>query len=132
VKQFLTFTAHGAAQTAVAHALDHEMGWVAELAASLQAKRDLLSDGLRGTGLEVLRSEGTYFVQADVAGLGWRSGGDFARALPERAGVVCIPTEVFCDGDVGRTLVRFAFCKQDAVLEEAVARLAKADLGCEA
>jgi N-succinyldiaminopimelate aminotransferase len=128
VKQFLTFTAHGAAQAAVAYALDHEMPWVAGLSASLEQKRTLLSDGLRGTGLEVLRSEGTYFVQADVAGLGWTSGTAFARALPERAGVVCIPTEVFCDSDVGRTLVRFAFCKQDSVLEEAVARLAAADL----
>ena len=128
VKQFLTFTAHGAAQTAVAHALDTEMGWVAALRSSLQAKRDLLSEGLRRTGLEVLPSQGTYFVQADVAALGWTSGGDFARALPERAGVVCIPTEVFCDGDVGRTLVRFAFCKQDHVLEEAAARLDRVDL----
>jgi N-succinyldiaminopimelate aminotransferase len=131
VKQFLTFTAHGAAQTAVAYALDNEMPWVAGLCASLESKRTLLSDGLRGTGLHVLRSEGTYFVQADVAALGWSSGGDFARALPERAGVVCIPTEVFCDSDVGRTLVRFAFCKQDHVLEEAVARLAAADLTAE-
>jgi N-succinyldiaminopimelate aminotransferase len=128
VKQFLTFTAHGAAQHAVALALDTELGWVAELAASLQRKRDLLSEGLRSAGLEVLASEGTYFVQVDVAALGWSSGGAFARALPERAGVVGIPTEVFCDSDLGRTLVRFAFCKQDAVLEEAVARLSRADL----
>jgi N-succinyldiaminopimelate aminotransferase len=128
VKQFLTFTAHGAAQTAVAYALDNEMPWVAGLCASLEQKRTLLSDGLRGAGLDVLRSEGTYFVQTDVAALGWTSGTDFARALPERAGVVCIPTEVFCDSDVGRTLVRFAFCKQDHVLEEAVGRLAAADL----
>jgi N-succinyldiaminopimelate aminotransferase len=128
VKQFLTFTAHAAAQTAVAYALENEMPWVAELAASLEGKRTLLSDGLRGTGLDVLRSEGTYFVQADVSALGWTSGSAFARALPERAGVVCIPTEVFCDSDAGRTLVRFAFCKQDHVLEEAIARLSKADL----
>ena len=127
VKQFLTFTAHGAAQTAVAHALDHEMPWVASLAGSL-GKRDLLSSGLRDAGLEVLRSEGTYFVQCDVSALGWTSGTAFARALPARAGVVCIPTEVFCDGDVGQTLVRFAFCKQDAVLTEAVQRLSAADL----
>jgi N-succinyldiaminopimelate aminotransferase len=128
VKQFLTFTAHGAAQAAVAYALDHETAWVDALGASLQAKRDLLSSGLAGTGLDVLQSQGTYFVQADVASLGWTSGAAFARALPERAGVVCIPTEVFCDSDVGRTLVRFAFCKQDAVLQEAVARIAAADL----
>jgi N-succinyldiaminopimelate aminotransferase len=128
VKQFLTFTAHGAAQAAVAYALDNEMAWVKDLAASLQAKRDLVTEGLRTAGLEALRSEGTYFVQADVAALGWDSGQAFARALPERAGVVCIPTEVFCDTDASRTLVRFAFCKQDAVLEEAVRRLSSADL----
>jgi N-succinyldiaminopimelate aminotransferase len=101
---------------------------VKELAASLATKRTLISDGLAAAGLEVLRSEGTYFVQADVAGLGWASGTDFARALPERAGVVCIPTEVFCDSDASKTLVRFAFCKQDAVLQEATSRLAAADL----
>lgn len=128
VKQFLTFTAHGAAQLAVAHALTHEMPWVSSLAASLSGKRDLLSAGLRDVGLEVLRSEGTYFVQADVASLGWTSGSDFARALPSRAGVVVIPTEVFCDGSVGDTLVRFAFCKRDEVLADAVARLGRADL----
>jgi N-succinyldiaminopimelate aminotransferase len=128
VKQFLTFTAHGAAQTAVAHALDHELTWVDELAVALAGKRDRLSAGLRSAGLEVLRSEGTYFVQADVLELGWTSGSEFARALPDLAGVVCIPTEVFCDSDVGRTLVRFAFCKQDSVLDEAVRRLSSAAL----
>jgi N-succinyldiaminopimelate aminotransferase len=128
VKQFLTFTAHGAAQHAVAYALDNEMAWVRELAASLARKRDLLSKGLSATGLEVLRPQGTYFVQADVARLGWSSGTDFARALPEGAGVVCIPTEVFCDSDASQTLVRFAFCKQDSVLRDAVSRLTAADL----
>jgi N-succinyldiaminopimelate aminotransferase len=128
VKQFLTFTAHGAAQHAVAYALDNESAWVRELAASLAGKRTLISEGLAAAGLDVLRSEGTYFVQADVAGLGWASGTDFARALPERAGVVCIPTEVFCDSDASKSLVRFAFCKQDAVLQEAASRLAAADL----
>jgi len=128
VKQFLTFTAHGAAQAAVGYALDNEMPWVASLRDALQTKRDLLAAGLAEAGLEVLRSDGTYFVQVDVAALGWTSGSDFARALPERAGVVGIPTEVFCDGDVGRTLVRFAFCKRAEVLAEAVSRLRGADL----
>lgn len=128
VKQFLTFTAHGAAQTAVACALDHEMPWVEALCSTLQRRRDRLTEGLATTGLDVLRTDGTYFVQADVASLGWTSGSDFARALPERAGVVCIPTEVFCDSEVGRTLVRFAFCKREDVLAEAVARLRGADL----
>ena len=42
-----------------------------------------------------------------------------------RCGVVAVPTQVFYDHpDEGRHLVRFAFCKQDAVLTEAVRRLA--------
>lgn len=128
VKQFLTFVAHGAAQAAVAHALEHEQAWVSDLARSLGERRTLLADGLRACGLDVLRCDATYFLQADVAPLGWDSGTDFARALPQRAGVVCIPTEAFCDSDVGRTLVRFAFCKQEPVLADAVDRLAAADL----
>jgi N-succinyldiaminopimelate aminotransferase len=48
-------------------------------------------------------------------------------SLPERAGVVGIPTGVFYDpahAHLGRHLVRFAFCKGDDVLAEAVRRLA--------
>ena len=50
----------------------------------------------------------------------------FCRALPERAGVVAVPTVVFYDpahAAPGPLLVRFAFCKSDAVLGEAVRRL---------
>jgi len=46
------------------------------------------------------------------------------RQLPDLCGVVGVPVSVFCDDkDAARTLVRFAFCKRDAVLKEAVARL---------
>jgi len=51
----------------------------------------------------------------------------FCRELPERAGVVAIPTAVFYDHpDAGRPLVRFAFCKRAEVIDEAAARLAAA------
>jgi N-succinyldiaminopimelate aminotransferase len=59
-------------------------------------------------------------VQPD--GDGWA----FCRSLPERAGVVAVPTEVFYapeHAELGRHLVRFAFCKTEEVLGEAVARL---------
>ena len=56
----------------------------------------------------------------------------FCLALPERAGVVAIPTQVFYDDPTdpegGRHLVRFAFCKTREVIEDGVTRLAKADL----
>ena len=70
------------------------------------------------------RPQGTYFIQADVRALGLEDGEAFARALPHDAGVVAIPTAVFCDTPgVGTPFVRFAFCKRDEVLDDAVARL---------
>jgi N-succinyldiaminopimelate aminotransferase len=58
---------------------------------------------------------------------------DFCLALPDRAGVVAVPAGPFHDptGDAyatGKRLVRWAFCKDRAVLEEALERLAAADL----
>jgi N-succinyldiaminopimelate aminotransferase len=53
----------------------------------------------------------------------------FCLALPDRAGVVAIPTQPFYDDpDAGRQLVRWAFCKERSVIEEALSRLAGADL----
>jgi N-succinyldiaminopimelate aminotransferase len=124
VKQFLTFTHSGPMQLAVAHGLSREMEWVEALRSSLQLRRDRLADGLAAVGLDVHRPEATYFIQADVRPLGLDDGEAFARKLPHEAGVVGIPTGVFCDNpDVGRPFVRFAFCKRDDVLDEAVGRL---------
>ena len=53
----------------------------------------------------------------------------FCLALPERAGVVAIPAQVFYDDqEEGRHQVRWAFCKDTAVVEEGVRRLRSADL----
>ncbi|GAB3450059.1 pyridoxal phosphate-dependent aminotransferase [Phycicoccus ginsengisoli] len=124
VKQFLTFVGSGPFQPAVAVALGLGDDVYAGLSSSLQAKRDLLVAGLRGAGLEVSVPAGTYFVVADAAPLGAVDALWFCRELPARAGVVGVPVSVFHD-DVAaaRTLVRFAFCKRDEVLRDAVARL---------
>lgn len=124
VKQFLTFTASGPFQVAVAYALEHELGWVEQFRSSLQDRRDLLGKGLETLGLPVHSPAGTYFVNADVRPLGIPDGATFARSLPLAAGVAAIPTAAFYDDVVaGRPYVRFAFCKRDEVLHEAVARL---------
>jgi N-succinyldiaminopimelate aminotransferase len=124
VKQFLTFTHSAPMQVAVAEALDGESAWVAESCRSLQARRDRLTAGLQSAGFEVQRSQGTYFVLADGRPLGHDDGAELARRLPVEVGVVGIPVAVFCDhADVGRPYVRFAFCKRDDVLDDAVARL---------
>ncbi len=128
-KQWLTFTSGSPLQPAIAHALDEEPDFPARLAAELQGRRDLLCAGLRDVGLDVRVPEGTYFVTADVSTLGWADGLSFCLALPERAGVVAIPSQAFHDDlEAGRHLVRWAFCKEPPIIEEGLRRLAAADL----
>ncbi len=124
VKQFLTYVASGPFQPAVAVALGLGDAVYSEAASSLQAKRDLLCDGLSAAGLQVARPSGTYFVIAGAAPLEVGDALDFCREMPARCGVVGVPVSVLCDDvDAARTLVRFAFCKRDEVLHEAIARL---------
>jgi len=124
VKQFLTYVSAGPFQPAVAVALGSPPSYFTEFRDALQSKRDRLCAGLADAGFDVLRSEGTYFVTTDITPLGGRDGTEFCLSLPERCGVVAVPTQVFYDDqEAGRRLVRFAFCKRDEVLDEAVARL---------
>ncbi|KAB2343073.1 pyridoxal phosphate-dependent aminotransferase [Actinomadura rudentiformis] len=126
VKQFLTYATGGPWQRATAYALQNELPWVEELRTSLQAKRDRLITGLEAAGFATYRPQGTYFVQADIRPLGFSDGMELARALPDKAGVVAIPTQVFYDhAEAGAHFVRFAFCKKDEVIDEAVERLAR-------
>ena len=128
-KQWLTFTSGSPLQPAVAVALDEEPDFPRRLAADLRERRDLLCAGLRSLGLEVRVPEGTYFATTDVSALGWADGMAFCQALPERAGVVAVPSQVLHDDvEAGRHLVRWAFCKQPEVVEEGLRRLAAADL----
>jgi N-succinyldiaminopimelate aminotransferase len=126
VKQFLTFVNAAPLQPAVAVALALPDAYFATFVASMQARRDQLTTGLTAAGFRVLPSEGTYFVTADITGLGGTDGADFCRGLPARSGVVAVPTQVFYDNqDAGRRLIRFAFCKREEIIAEAVARLTR-------
>ncbi|MET1075584.1 MAG: aminotransferase class I/II-fold pyridoxal phosphate-dependent enzyme, partial [Umezawaea sp.] len=125
-KQFTTFVGGAPFQPAIAYALRNELAWVEELRTSLATKRSRLSEGLAEAGFAVRPSEGTYFVTADVRPLGFTDGAELCRALPERIGVAAVPVQVFTDHpDQWRHLVRFAFCKKDEVLDEALRRLHK-------
>ncbi len=126
VKQFLTYVNGAPFQPAVAAALSLDDGFFAALATDLQSKRDLLSTGLRGAGFDVFTPRGTYFVLADAAPLGYDDALELCLTLPSRVGVAAVPVSVFHDDkDAARSLVRFAFCKRDHVLAEAVDRLAR-------
>jgi N-succinyldiaminopimelate aminotransferase len=127
-KQFLTYVSAGPFQYAVTAGLGLPDDFYTGLAADLRRKRDLLAAGLAQAGFEVFPPSGTYFITTDISPLADAAGdGDglaFCRELPRRCGVVAVPNVVFYDNAAaGRSQVRFAFCKRDEVLAEAVARL---------
>jgi len=125
-KQFLTYVSGGPFQYAVAEALALPDEYYARLRDDLRAQRDGFLPGLRDIGFEVYEPQGTYFVTTDIRGLGEQDGMEFCRTLPERAGVVAIPSAVFYDHkELARSHVSFAFCKRPEVLAEALARLSR-------
>ncbi len=123
-KQFLTYVSGGPFQHAIARALDGGTRFTDPIRRDLEHQRDVLCDGLASLGLDVYRPAATYFAITDIRSIGHDDGVEFCRALPGRCGVVAIPTVDFYDHpEAGRSLVRWAFCKRPAVLEEALTRL---------
>lgn len=123
-KQYLTYVNGAPFQHAVTVGLGLDDQYFRSFASALRAKRDRLSDGLEAVGFDVFRPAGTYFVTTDVRPFGTDDGRAFCLALPERCGVVAVPNVVFYDNKPeGSHLVRFAFCKRDEVLDEAIDRL---------
>jgi len=129
-KNWLSYSSGAPFQPAIAQALDHEAAFHEQLREDLQKKRDYLCDALAALGLDVHVPQGTYFVTTDVSSWGHADGKAFCAALAERARVVAIPNQVFYEDESseGRHLIRWAFCKEQDVLEEGVRRLRGVDL----
>ena len=128
-KNWLSYSSGAPFQPAIAHALLKEEGFVDALRAELVGKRDRLCAALSELDMDVFVPQGTYFVTTDVSRYGHADGHSFCLAMADSAGVVAIPEQVFYDDqDTGRHLVRWAFCKEETVLEEAIRRLLAADL----
>jgi N-succinyldiaminopimelate aminotransferase len=126
VKQFLTYVNGAPFQPAIAVGLGLPDEFFTGIAAVLSHKRDVLSAGLIKAGFAVSPSQGSYFVVADAAPLGFTDAAALCRRLPELAGVVAVPISAFVtDGHKSdySSLVRFAFCKKFDVLERASAQL---------
>ncbi len=127
VKQFLTFSGGTPLQYGAAAALALPDSEITAAAAVLRGKRDRLAAGLAGAGFEVLPTAGTYFLSVDTAHIpGAENATELSLRLPHEAGVVAIPIAAFRSDPDGpaRSLLRFAFCKRDEVLDEGAARLA--------
>jgi len=130
-KQFLTYVNGAPFQPAMAAGLRLGDDYFARLRDGLLAARDRLVEGLDAAGFTTYRQEATYFTTVDIRPV--RPDGDgmaFCRSLPETAGVVAVPNEVFyANREHGRHLVRFACCKRFEVIDEAADRLVAAFSG---
>lgn len=122
--QFLTFATATPLQHAAAVALDSGENYVRDLVSAYATARDYLCENLARIGFSVHVPDGTYFVIADHSRFEFESDVDCCRRLIWEFGVAAIPPTAFYERkELGRTYVRFAFCKRMETLEEAVRRL---------
>ena len=125
--QVMVFATAPNLQRAVAHGLNMDDAYFQQLSADLEGRRDLLRNGLHDLGFSTLPADGSYFIVADISRhAAGRNDVEFARWLVEHAGVATIPVSAFYDPngpEAPQNLIRFAFCKQPHVLEEALKRM---------
>ena len=128
--QFLTFTTPPNLQAAVAFGLSKNKSYFTSLSGDLQKCRDLLAEGLKDIGFDIMPCQGSYFITADFRPLGF-SGNDeeFCRHITSEAQVAAVPVSAFYQGGGVEHFVRFCFCKEEKTLNEAIDRLRK-HFGC--
>ena len=126
VHDFLTVGAPAPLQEAVAAGLE-TLGadYYETLAREYRARRDVLYDGLISAGFRCEPPEGAYYILADFSALSELPDDQFARWLAAEVGVASVPgSSFFSRPEMGRALVRFAFCKSLDILHAAAERLA--------
>ncbi|WP_165071268.1 pyridoxal phosphate-dependent aminotransferase [Paludisphaera rhizosphaerae] len=107
---------------AVAYRLPRE--YYDGLAASYQARRDRFSQVLWDVGFEFAAPQGAYYIMAGIRPFGATDDVAFAEKLVREVGVATVPgSSFFRDKELGRSYVRFCFCKKDETLDEAARRL---------
>ena len=125
--QFLTFTTAPGLQAAVAWGLANSDDWFAAMPLELAASRDRLTEALCREGFGVLESQGTYFLNIDLAASGVAEDDmSFCLRSVKEAGVAAIPVSAFYEAAPVTTIARLCFAKRDATLDEGAARLARA------
>ncbi|MDF2813159.1 MAG: aminotransferase, partial [Microvirga sp.] len=122
--QFLTFTTPPNLQSAVAYGLAKDDAFFEGLRGDLARSRDRFTAGLETLGFEVIPSQGTYFLNIDIAPLGESDDVAFCRRLVMEHGVAAIPVSAFYANGAVKNVVRFCFAKKDETLDAGLERLA--------
>lgn len=121
--QFLTFTTPPNLQAAVAYGLGKSDAYFETMRGEMQRSRDHFTKGLRERGFTVLDSQGTYFLNVDLAPLGATDDVAFCKTLVNDFGVAAIPVSAFYAENPITSVVRFCFAKRDETLNGALERL---------
>lgn len=124
--QFLTFTTPPNLQVAVAYGLGKDDAYFEGMRRDFARSRDRFTAGLNTLGFDVIPSQGTYFVNIDIAPLGETDDVAFCRRLVTEHGVAAIPVSAFYAQGAVKNVVRFCFAKKDETLDAGLERLAKA------
>lgn len=124
--QFITFTTPPNLQTAVAYGLGKSDDYFSVMRLTLARSRDRFAAGLRKVGFNPLESQGTYFMNVDLAALGINERDtDFCQRLVTENKVAAIPVSAFYAENAVTSVVRFCFAKHDATLDGAIERMEK-------
>jgi aspartate/methionine/tyrosine aminotransferase len=127
VHDFLTVGAAAPLQAAAALALALPAGYFQELAAAYGGRRDRLLSILAAAGFVCFRPRGAYYIMTDITGFGFADDVAFTRHMVTEVGVACVPgSSFFSDPALGRSHVRFCFCKKEETLAAAEDRLRRA------
>ncbi|AJY06592.1 pyridoxal phosphate-dependent aminotransferase [Burkholderia sp. SIMBA_043] len=122
VHQFMTFSADTPMQVAFAQMLARPESYLG-LSAFYQAKRDLLARELAGSRLQLLPSEGSFFMLARFWHLSDERDSDFVLRVIRDVRVATIPLSAFYADGTDTGVIRLSFSKDDATLIEGARRL---------
>ncbi|TFZ03195.1 pyridoxal phosphate-dependent aminotransferase [Ramlibacter rhizophilus] len=124
VHQFNVFTVNTPMQHGLARYMADPRPHL-DLPAFYQRKRDLFRQGLAGSRLRLLPSEGSYFQCVDISAVSELSESEFCLWLTREIGVAAIPLSAFYGNGFDQRVVRFCFAKRDETLRSALERLSR-------
>jgi aspartate/methionine/tyrosine aminotransferase len=125
VHDFLTVGAAAPLQEAGAVAMGFPEAYYAQLADEYLERRDLMLGILEGAGFKTYKPYGAYYIMTDISGLGFDDDVTAARHLTKEVGVASVPgSSFYSKPELGRTKLRFSFCKKLETLHAAGERLA--------
>jgi aminotransferase len=124
VHDFVSIGAAAPLQEAGAVAYRLPRSYYDDLATGYQARRDRFCKTLWDVGFEFDAPQGAYYIMAGISPFGADDDMAFAGKLVREVGVAVVPgSSFFRDKELGRSYVRFCFCKRDETLDEAAKRL---------